>query len=202
MTLENSNLPEYWNQRYASGQTPWDFGGVPENLLTFLKSTVPPRVLIPGCGSGHEIKAFIAAGYDVTALDISPVAVEQAKKLLGSALAHCVQLGDFFTHHLALESFDLIYERTFLCAFSPDRRTAYRDRCAQLLKHGGSLAGYYYYQNTGPADGPPFGLAWGEADELFSRYFILTKDVAVADSLPLFQGRERWQERRRTSFKA
>ncbi|WP_438479972.1 methyltransferase domain-containing protein [Oleiharenicola lentus] len=198
---ENPSLPGYWDKRYASGQTPWDFGGVPVDLGNFLQRSLTPRVLIPGCGSGHEVKAFIAAGYDVTALDISPVAVERAKRTVGAALAHCVQLGDFFTHDLAPESFDLIYERTFVCALTPDRRTAYRDRCAQLLKRGGSLTGYFYYQNTAPDAGPPFGFAWGEADELFSRYFILTKDVEVNDSLPLFAGRERWQERRRTSFK-
>jgi SAM-dependent methyltransferase len=201
MNQENPSRPEYWDQRYASDRTPWDFGGVPTDLQNFLKQITPPRVLIPGCGSGHEIKAFIAAGYDVTALDISSVAVDRAKKLVGPALAHCVELGDFFTHPLAVESFDLIYERTFLCALTPDRREAYRDRCATLLKPSGALSGYFYYQATAPDAGPPFGFAWGEADELFSRYFILTKDVPVNDSLPLFAGRERWQERRRTSFK-
>lgn len=193
--------PEFWDERYRSGQTPWNFPGVPTDLAEFLKDTTSPRVLIPGCGLGHEIKAFIAAGYDVTALDISEAAVAQAKSALGSALAHCVQLGDFFSHQLEPESFDLIYERTFLCAIPPARRADYRARCAALLKYGGALAGYFYYQRTLPDEGPPHGLAWGEADELFGRYFVLTKDLAATDSVPIFAGRERWQERRRTAFK-
>ncbi len=201
MSASDSAHPAFWDERYRSGQTPWNAGGVPSSLTAFLKNIAPPRVLIPGCGQGHEIRAFIAAGYDVTAIDLSPVAVEQAKENLGAALAHCVQVGDFFTHDLKPESFDLIYERTFLCALSPERRLDYRIRCAQLLKYGGLLAGFFYYQKTPAGEGPPYGLAWGEADELFSRSFILTKDLPVTDSLPMFAGRERWQERRRTAFK-
>ena len=199
--------PDYWNSRYLSGETPWDFGGVPADLQEFLlrkpKDSYTPgqgRVLIPGCGSGYEIKAFAAAGYDVTAIDIAPEAVKRARLALGPALASRVLLGDFFKYEFPAASFDLVYERTFLCALMPDRREAYRDRLSYLLKYGGSLLGYFYYQNTELKDGPPFGFPWGEADVLFSRNFLLTKDVPVNDSLAFFAGRERWQERRRTSF--
>ena len=49
--------------RYAAGKTPWDFGGVPSALKSFLeRSSVRGRVLIPGCGSGYEVQAFHAAG--------------------------------------------------------------------------------------------------------------------------------------------
>lgn len=199
--------PEFWNSRYQSGQTPWDFGGVPANLQKFLgrkpkgSSPVTRRhVLIPGCGSGHEIKAFAEAGYDVTALDLSATAVVQARKLAGPALARHIFTGDFFQYDFPAAAFDLIYERTFLCSLLPDRRTAYRDRVAQLLKYRGTLLGYFYYQKTVLADGPPFGFAWGTADELFAHYFLLGRDRPVSDSLPLFAGRERWQEWHRTSF--
>ena len=81
----DSNQPDFWTARYAAGKTPWDFGGVPSALISFLeRSTAPGRVLIPGCGSGYEIQAFHAAGYDVSAIDFSPAAVDQAKRVLGS----------------------------------------------------------------------------------------------------------------------
>lgn len=206
MDSTNPSHPDFWNTRYASKQTPWDFGGVPRDLTEFLRrknkgtpAGAPGRVLIPGCGSGYEIRAFADAGFDVTAIDISAAAVERARGLLGPTLAGRVLHGDFFQHGFT-DPFDVIYERTFLCAILPERRNAYRDRMAQLLKYGGSLIGYFYYQKPELANGPPFGLAWGEADELFQRYFILTKDVPVNDSLPVFAGRERWQERRRTAY--
>ncbi len=74
-------------------------------------------------------------------------------------------------------------------------------RMAGLLKYQGSLLGYFYYQKPVISEGPPYGFAWGTADELFGRHFILLKDVPVQDSVPVFAGRERWQEWRRTSFK-
>lgn len=199
--------PEFWSSRYLSANTPWDFDGVPGDLREFLKrkdtgsnSQARGKVLIPGCGLGHEIRAFAQAGYDVTAIDFAPGAVERARRLNGTALASRIILGDFFSHDFTPASFDYIYERAFLCALLPERREVYRARVASLLKYRGSLLGYFYYQKPVLSDGPPYGFAWGTADELFARYFILVKDSPVSDSVPMFAGRERWQEWRRTSF--
>jgi SAM-dependent methyltransferase len=198
--MPTPSQPEFWNARYLKDDTPWDFDGIPADLRLFLKKKGKgAKVLIPGCGSGHEIKAFAEADYEVTAIDFAPFAVDRAKRMVGPALAKQVLLGDFFRYDLPSESFDVIYERSFVCSLTPDRRQAYRDRLAQLLKYRGLLIGYYFYKQPVLADGPPYGFAWGTADDLFSRYFLLVKDEPVTDSLPLFAGRERWQERRRTS---
>jgi SAM-dependent methyltransferase len=199
--MPTPNHPEFWNARYLKDDTPWDFEGIPEALRAFLKKKGKgARVLIPGCGSGHEITAFAEAGYEVTAIDFAPFAVERARRMVGPALADRVLLGDFFHHDFPGESFDVIYERSFVCSFTPDRRHAYRDRVAQLLKYRGLLVGFYYYNKPVLSEGPPFGFAWSTADDLFAQYFLLVKDDPVKDSLPLFAGRERWQERRRTSY--
>jgi SAM-dependent methyltransferase len=202
----DSSLPEFWNSRYQAGKTPWDLGRAPADLAGFFKrfardgaAPARTRVLVPGCGFGHEVKAFAEAGFDFTAVDVAPAAVERTRQLVGPRLAERVVLGDFFTADFSPGSFDLIYERFFLAALPPAQRDAYRDRMAYLLKYGGALAGCFYYQKPSAAGGPPFGLAWGEADELFARYFLLVKDVAITDSLAQFAGRERWQERRRTA---
>ncbi|HND61066.1 MAG TPA: methyltransferase domain-containing protein [Opitutaceae bacterium] len=203
--MERGDHPhrEFWNSRYASGKTPWDFGGVPADLKAYL--TAHPKggkVLVPGCGAGYEVAAFAEAGYEVTAIDLAPAAVELARKRLGPQLADRVILGDFFTHSFGAQQFDLIYERTFICSLWPDQRTDYRDRVASLLRHRGLLIGYFYYQTPVLEEGPPFGFAWGTADELFAQYFLLMKDRPVNDSLTLFKGRERWQERSRTAVPA
>ena len=67
------NQPEYWNARYLKDNTPWDFSGVPADLKNFLqRKGKGAKVLIPGCGSGYEVKVFAEAGYDVTAIDFAP----------------------------------------------------------------------------------------------------------------------------------
>lgn len=198
--MPTPNQPAYWNSLYLKDETPWEFEGIPDNLKEFLKMQGKgAKVLLPGCGSGHEIKAFAEAGYEVTAIDFAPFAVDRARRMVGPELAKRVLLGDFFQHDFPGESFDLVYERAFACSLPPDRRAAYRDRLAQLVKYRGLLIGYYYYNQPVLDAGPPYGFPWGSADELFARYFLLVKDKPVHDSVPLFAGRERWQERRRTS---
>lgn len=196
---DSAAQPEFWNTRYAAGHMPWDFGGVPAALVRFLAAHpgAGRHALIPGCGSGYEIAAFAVAGWDVTAIDFSPPAIAQARTRLGPALADRVLPGDFFTHAFSAAPFDLVYERTFLCALPPDLWSRIAARTAALLKRGGALAGIYYFGDK--EDGPPFGLAPGEAEKLFARDFALITDAAVpvVESLPLYAGCERWQERRR-----
>ena len=196
MDPENAALPDFWSSRYVTGKTPWDLHGVPEALHAFLqRSGSRGKVLIPGCGSGYEVRAFHDAGYEVTALDFSPAAVEQARALLGP-LAEKVQLGDFFNHEFPASGFDLVYERTFLCALSPERWPDYAVRMRELLRNGGRLAGVFVYGNA--SDGPPFPLPEGREQELFAVHFELTRSEALPPSLPVFEGmEERWQEWRR-----
>jgi len=194
--MENSsdnNHPDFWTVRYAAGKTPWDFGGIPAALQSFLeRSSVPGKALIPGCGSGYELPAFYAAGYDVSAIDFSPAAVDQAKRVLG-LLGERIMLGDFFTYDFGQRRFDLIYERTFLCSMTPSRWPEYVNRTADLLLPGGRLIGVFLYgQRT--SSGPPFPLTEPEAEQLFKQRFQLLRSDAMTDSLPLFRDMERWQE--------
>ena len=189
----DSAHPDFWTIRYAAGKTPWDFGGVPAALKSFLaSSSAPGRVLIPGCGSGYEVQAFHAAGYDVTAIDFSPAAVDQAKRVLG-ALAEKVIHGDFFTYDFGQRRFDLIYERTFLCSMTPSRWPEYVNRMAELLSPGGRLIGVFLYGQRS-SSGPPFPLTEREAEHLFKKRFERVRSEAMTDSLPLFRDMERWQE--------
>jgi SAM-dependent methyltransferase len=194
MVDSNSNQADFWTARYAAGRTPWDFGGVPAALKSFLAGwSAPGRVLIPGCGSGYEVEAFHAAGHDVTAIDFSPAAVAQAKRVLGR-LAERVISGDFFTYPFGERCFDLVYERTFLCSMTPARRPDYANRVADLLGPGGRLIGFFLYGQNPGVSGPPFALTESEAQQLFEARFQLLRSEAVIDSLPLFRNMEKWQE--------
>lgn len=189
----DSTHPDFWTTCYAAGKTPWDFGGVPAALKSFLaRSSAPGSVLIPGCGSGYEVQAFHTAGYDVTAIDFSPAAYDQAKRVLG-VLAERVILGDFFTHDFEQRRFDLIYERTFLCSMPPSRWPDYTNRMADLLSAGGRLIGVFLYAQK-PTPGPPYPLTDKQAQDLFQRHFRLVRTELMTDSLPLFHAMERWQE--------
>ena len=189
--LEDSSRPEFWDVRYASGATPWDFHGVPAALKAFLKASQPRNVLIPGCGAAYEVRAFHETGWNVTAIDFSRVAVERARSEL-ETLANRVVQGDFFTHDFCGKRFDTIYERTFLCALPPRVWPAYVNRMTELLRPNGKLVGIFLYGEE--YEPPPFPLNADKTRELFEGNFSLIKMLPVSDSLPLFAGKEFWQE--------
>jgi hypothetical protein len=196
MAEPDSSHPDFWNSRYTTGNTPWDFGGAPAALRSFLKRhSASSTVLIPGSGSGYEVQAFHAAGHDVTAIDFSPAAVERARRVLGG-LGGRVILGDFFTHDFGGRRFDLIYERTFLCSMAASHWPAYVQRMAELLSPGGKLIGIFLYGRFAAA-GPPFAITDMQAEQLFSTDFQLERSEPVTDSLTFFRDMERWQEWRK-----
>lgn len=184
--------PEFWEERYRAGRMPWDFQGVPPVLAEYLRHTAPTgTVLVPGCGSGYEAKAFHDHGWRPQAVDFSPAAVERARGLLGP-LSSLVREADFFSGELG-GPYDLIYERTFLCSLPPARWPDYARRCARVLRPGGRIAGFFYY-GLDP-DGPPFPLTPTVAAQIFERFELkVDRALPATGSLPLYAGFERWQE--------
>ncbi len=190
MPREDAAKPEFWEKRFREGFTPWDAGKIPAALEQFLK-TEPrgQRALIPGCGSGYEVRAFAEAGFETLAIDFAPAAVERAQRTLGP-LAHLVRLADFFEFDFALP-FDLVYERAFLCALPRRLWPHYAPRVWQLLKPEGRLAGFFFFDDG--ERGPPFGLKVRELEALLSDRFERIADAEVGDSIPIFAAKERWQ---------
>ncbi|HET7404358.1 MAG TPA: hypothetical protein VFJ62_21335, partial [Usitatibacter sp.] len=51
---------EFWDLRYAAHFLPWDAGRVPADFQAFVAAQPRAlRVLVPGCGSGWEVR-FLA----------------------------------------------------------------------------------------------------------------------------------------------
>lgn len=190
MPRQDASKPDFWEKRFRENFTPWDAGRVPSDLARFLAAEPRARrVLIPGCGSGYEVRAFAEAGHDVLAVDFAPAAVERARSILGP-LADRVRLADFFEADLGTPC-DLVYERAFLCSLPRALRPRYAQRVAELLAPQGRIAGFFYYEDG--ERGPPFGLKTGELELLLADRFEETEDRSVQDSIPIFAGKERWK---------
>ena len=80
----DSSRPEFWDARFTARKMPWDCLDVPDKLTAYLSQALPGRALIRGCVSAYEVAAFHAAGWSVTAINFSSVAVDRAKNLLGT----------------------------------------------------------------------------------------------------------------------
>lgn len=191
----DSSRPEFWDTRYRDGVTPWDAGRVPPTLAQWLRAQPAPpaagrRVLVPGCGSGYEVRAFAEHGDDVLGIDFSDAAIEAARRTLGK-LAGRVRQADFFA--LAEAPFELVYERTFLCALPRREWPRWGVRVAELVSPGGLLAGFFFFDDN--ERGPPFGISARELHALLDPAFAALEDEAVpaAQSVPVLAGKERWQ---------
>jgi hypothetical protein len=187
------NVPAFWDERFARGVTPWDQAGVPPAFEAFAARQAVTPVLIPGCGNAWEARWLAEHGWPVRAIDFAAKAVEAARLQLG-AHAAVVEQADFFSWQPDVAP-RWVYERAFLCALPPSRRMDYAQRMAELLLEGGLLAGFFFIGAT--PKGPPFGIEKDELNALLSPHFDLIEDEPVADSLAVFEGRERWLTWRR-----
>jgi len=177
-----------WESRYQNGETGWDRGGTSPALAHWLTHGLraPARVLIPGCGLGHEVIMLARMGFSVTAIDIAPSAVAHLKRELAKVdLRAKVMLGDLFAY-TSDKPFDAVYEQTCLCAIRPEQREAYEKQLYAWLKPGGRLLALF--MQTGAEGGPPFHCAVEDMQHLFPASRWKWPD-AEAQSVPHSNGR-------------
>jgi len=191
---QDSSRPDFWDTRFRGGVTPWDAAGVPLLLDKWIENRAPCRVLIPGCGTGYEVRLFAGHGYDVLAIDFSDAAIEAARKEL-KEFSSRLKKADFFAFDGG--PFDLVYERAFLCALPRRLWPDWARRMAELVRPGGEVAGFFYLDDN--ETGPPFGVAPHALAALLQESFELREEKAIpaADSIPVFKGKEVWQVWRR-----
>jgi trans-aconitate methyltransferase len=203
--------PAFWDERFERNFTPWDKGGVPQALRDFAAARGPLITLIPGCGAAYELAFLAQQGWDATAIDFSPAAVEQGKRVAGAHAARVVE-ADFFAWQPD-QPLQLIYERAFLCAMPPAMWPQVAAGWAQLLPSGALLAGFFFlddshshtdsgthtdsHSRSENRKGPPFAIARAQLETLLRADFECLADDAVSDSIPVFAGKERWMIWRR-----
>jgi SAM-dependent methyltransferase len=191
----------HWNQCYAEANTPWDKGQPSPPLVQALQKHAPQgRVLLPGCGAGHDAAYVASLGCEVLAVDIAPLAIERAKAAHPELPDSTWLLGDLFElPKTQAGSFDAIVEHTCLCAMPPSLRTAYRDAVLALLKPGGLLIGVWFINpDLDPGEtGPPFPLPVEELDALFKDGFEIIDDYVPEVAFEGRLGRERVRVLRR-----
>lgn len=195
--MSDKVLPEAargWNDRYAEGSTGWDLGEAPPVVRRVSQDVVearrsqdsatPPRVLVPGCGRGHDAIGWAQAGATATGLDFAPLALEAARRLSERAgLPVSWVLGDVFDLPDALAgTFDVVWEQTCFCAIDPGQRRAYAESMTRALAPGGVLLGLFW--RHGREGGPPFNVTPEDVQTAFEGLMTLESVEEVPDSVP------------------
>jgi 2-polyprenyl-3-methyl-5-hydroxy-6-metoxy-1,4-benzoquinol methylase len=131
----------FWDQRYRSSAAIWS--GRPNPHLVAQVADLPPSsALDVGCGEGADAVWLAEHGWRVTAVDISPVALERAERhaaTAGSAVAGRItwQRADLTDTEPAHETYDLVSAQ-FLHLPTAQRVALYR-RLAAAVAPGGTL---------------------------------------------------------------
>ena len=189
---------DFWENRYQTGDMPWEKGAPSPGLVDFLAAHPELErgtVCVPGCGTGHDVCAWAQAGWQAYGFDLAPSAIQLAKERARTAgLTTRFQIADFLRDKPPL-LFDWLFEHTLFCAIQPEERDAYVQAVPRWLKPGGIyLAVNYLIPNQ---DGPPFGTTREELVRRFSSDFDLLQDW-VPRSYPNRTGLElmmRWKRR-------
>jgi len=161
-----------WEARYqetAAEELPWFHDGLDADIARALDETGlreragAMKLLDLGCGPGTQAVALAARGFDVTASDISPSAVETARARANAAGTPVRFLVDDILNTRLEGVFDVIVDRGVFHCFAEDRdRRAWFRSIDRLLAPDGVLLLKCFHKDETREQGPPSRL--DEAD--------------------------------------
>jgi SAM-dependent methyltransferase len=176
-----------WNDRYRERDLPWDTGRPSSELERVLaRNRIQPcRALEIGCGTGTNSVWLAQQGFEVTGLDLAPLAVEQAEK---RAQAAGVKVHFFVADVLQLPDLDgpfaFFFDRGCYHAVRRDAPHQYTPAVARQLAAGGRgliLAGNAREPHE---PGPPVVTDEEIRDELGQAFHILDLHEFRFDEAP------------------
>jgi methyl halide transferase len=150
----------YWNDRYATKDTPWDSGKPSMELRRVLgeRRIKPCDVLEIGCGTGTNAVDLARQGFRVTALDVSSLAIEQARKRSVEARVSVdFHVADLLAPISLKRTFPLVFDRGVYHGIRRDDLSRFLDTLGSVTAPG-SLYLVLAGNANDPADpekGPP-----------------------------------------------
>jgi SAM-dependent methyltransferase len=161
---------------YAEKHTVWS-GEPNAQLLAEGTSLAPGTALDVGCGEGADAVWLAQKGWDVTAVDISEIALDRARSHAASAgVDVSFEHADLVAAPPAAGSYDLVSAQYFHLP-DPPRTEAYRGLGA-AVRPGGHLlvVGHYPSEHIGK-DHPERLFTIDEIVGLFDGWEVVTSDV-------------------------
>ena len=178
---------EQYKDRYKEKRTPWDVGRVDFNLVDIMnrQPIEKGRALDVGCGFGHNSIWLAQHEFLVTGVDVSELALQQAKENASQYNVRCTFLSlDFFEEDVPGLPFNFIFDRGCFHSYdSDDERKRFAERINYHLDKAGlwlSLIGSADESRRGP--GPPRRSARDIVVAVESSFEILSLTASHFDS--------------------
>jgi thiopurine S-methyltransferase len=200
---------EFWQERWATGQTSFHQHSVNTALERWFESLAAPpgaRVFVPLCGKSLDMVWIAERGCRVVGVEVSRIAVDaffEERRLRPSVCEagtlqrlesgpYEIYCGDIFAlHEVLAEPFDHCYDRAALIAFPPAMRPAYAQALARLLSRRSRILLLTLEYDQDRMNGPPFSVREREVGTLFGAAFSMEQLAAgdVLDREPHFRSR-------------
>jgi len=160
------------------GRVPWADQRPNAAMTAWLNCEAPGLVrpgasaVVVGCGLGDDVKDLSDRGYDTTAFDVSPTAVQWARSR-HPQLAERFMVADLFAPPSGLlRRADLVIEINTIQSFHPSLRGRAAAAIAGLARPRGTIL--VICRGCGEADAmpelPPYPLKRGELESLFAAH--------------------------------
>ena len=108
-----------------------------KHILPQLRASV--KLLEVGCGNGRDAIYFSRAGHQVTAVDVSPAAINLCREIYNAEQIRFVHGTASALLAQDAESFDVIYSRFVVHAMTRPEEKEFLDAAARLLKPNGIM---------------------------------------------------------------
>lgn len=182
--------PAFWDQGYRE-TAGWDLGGPHPALGATVDQLklARSRVLVLGCGRGHDAAFLAKKGHIVTAVDSSPEGLNQAKALYRDIPGlQFLLLDGFHLPQAMMGQFDLVFEHTLYCAIDPKRRNDLVSVWRRVLHDQGQLLAILPLFDRN--EGPPFASTEWEIQQRLKRTFRFLYWTRSALAPPQRKGQE------------
>jgi SAM-dependent methyltransferase len=147
-----------WDDVYRQGTPPWDTGKVAAELVRVVEDGLVPRgaVLELGCGTGADSIFLAKRRFDVTAVDISPIAIERARSRAEQhdALIRFV-LGDVLKFGQTAGQFDFVYDAGFYHCLRQTNLEGFLDLLWRVTRPGSQYLALVGAMGETAEGGPP-----------------------------------------------
>jgi SAM-dependent methyltransferase len=173
MTTSEPTRFERLQQRYRTGDMPWDHELPPPEVIAMAERLAPGRVLDLGCGTARASVFLAARGWEADSVDFVPEAIALAEARVRTAgLAAQVRLhvGSVTNLSFLVEPYDLAIDVGCMHGFEGEDLHAYAAEVTRLVRPAGCFLLFAHLRE--PDQDGLVGIPDAQIMELFADTFV------------------------------